>query len=191
MADHVFKLEATSALGDYHETVGSVSIREVADKAFVSIAPSVNGNDALEKDVEKVFGAKWPQATQTTLSNDGTMKFLGLQSDMIFALFTHPGGLADTVIKNKINHSATFTDQSDAWVMLEVSGAGVLSALERICPLDLSLDRFPVASVARTIMEHLGTIILRQEEDSFLLFGAVSSADDLVHAVKLSALNTQ
>ena len=82
------------------------------------------------------------------------------------------------------------TDQSDVWVTLELSGAGARRALERICPLDLMPESFGIGAAARTTMEHLGTIIIRNDADSFLLMSASSSAQSFLHALETSIINT-
>ena len=70
-----------------------------------------------------------------------------------------------------------------------MSGTGVRVALERICPLDLDDQAFPEGRVARTAMEHLSVIILRDGPDSFLLMSPRSSARSFRHAVELSVEN--
>ena len=57
------------------------------------------------------------------------------------------------------------TDQSDAWVILALTGPLVYRTLERICPIDCSSPAMPIGTTARTIIEHLGTIILRRPDD--------------------------
>ena len=42
---------------------------------------------------------------------------------------------------------------------------------------------------ARTVMEHLGVLILRTGEDDYLLLSASSSAKSFLHAVEVSLTN--
>ena len=86
---------------------------------------------------------------------------------------------------------AYITDQSSNWVFCELSGTGVLSALERICPLDLSDAAFPVGAYARTVMEHMGAAILRLSDEVYLLISAGSSAKSFAHALEQSVRFTQ
>ena len=58
--------------------------------------------------------------------------------------------------------------------------------LERLCPLDLHESAFPVGAAQRTVMEHMGAVILREGTDEFLLLSASSSAASFLHAVKTS-----
>jgi len=190
VANSSLKLEATSPLGGFNKGFGSVLVEELADKALVSIAEPLGSKTKLKTAIKKALGAEWPAIGTSTNSKKG-YHLLGIQSDMTFAFFDHPGGLADAAIKAALKDNAYCTDQSDAWVMIRVSGEGVYSALERICPLNLSKAVFSIGAVQRTSMEHLGVIILKDAEDSFVLMGATSSADDLLHAITLSIHNTQ
>ena len=81
------------------------------------------------------------------------------------------------------------TLQSDNWVGVRISGTRSRDALERICPLDLHPDVFGIDQVARTVMEHLGVIILREDKDSFLMLSASSSAKSFLHAIETSIHN--
>ncbi len=81
------------------------------------------------------------------------------------------------------------TGQTDNWVVLRLSGDLAVPGLERICPLDLHESAMPVGSAARTVMEHLAVIILREAGDRFLLFSPSSSAHSFHHAVATSVTN--
>ena len=89
----------------------------------------------------------------------------------------------------KIADTAYLTDQSDSFAIVRIKGARSRDALERICPIDLHLDEFSVGTVTRTLMEHLGVIILREDEDAFMLMSARSSARTFWHAVQTSIQN--
>ena len=73
--------------------------------------------------------------------------------------------------------------------MLRLRGEKAREALERICLLDLDESAFQVGDAARTAMEHLGTVILREGSDCFLLMSAGSSAKSFLHAVETSVRN--
>lgn len=78
------------------------------------------------------------------------------------------------------------SDQSDAWVMLSIDGPRSRRALERVCPLDLHPDVFPLGAVARSLVEHLNAIVLREGENAFLLLSPRSSARDFLHEIETS-----
>lgn len=190
MSNSSLILEASTPLGGYSHDFGSVKVEEVIGKAMVSIAEPLGIKTKLKTAIKRSLGAEWPTIGGSTSSSKG-YQLLGLQSDMIFAFFDHPGGLADKPVKSLLKENAYCTDQSDAWVMVQMSGEGVYAALERICPLNLAPEVFEVGSVARTYMEHLGVVIFKADENTFVLMGATSSADDLLHAITVSVINTQ
>lgn len=190
MSKSSLTLEAASPLDGFSQDFGSVLVEELGGKALVSIAEPLGSKTKLRTAIKKSLGSAWPAIGKSTISKKG-YRLMGIQSDMAFAMFDHPGGLADTAIKASLKDNAYCTDQSDAWCMIKVSGEGLYAALERICPLDLSKQSFEIGSVARTTMEHLGVVILKDVEDSFVLMGATSSAVDLLHAVTVSVTNTQ
>ena len=73
--------------------------------------------------------------------------------------------------------------------MIRVSGPRSRDVLERICPIDLSSNVFTLGSVSRTVMEHIGTIIFRDEDDSFVLLTMRSFANSMLHAIEVSVKN--
>ena len=81
------------------------------------------------------------------------------------------------------------TIQTDAWVILRISGPLALKALERICPINLEPDVFLENDIARTIMEHLGSIVICEKVGSYLVMSASSSAKSFLHALETSLQN--
>ncbi len=80
------------------------------------------------------------------------------------------------------------TDQSDAWAQIILSGAACPAIMERLCHIDTSAAAFPIGSVARTSIEHMGAIIARikpaaRQNDAFLILTPRSSAGDMAHAL--------
>ena len=60
--------------------------------------------------------------------------------------------------------------------------------LARICLLDL--EAVKPGYCARTMMEHMNVILLKEAEDRYLLLSPRSSADTSYHALQVSAENT-
>ena len=107
-----------------------------------------------------------------------------MQKDQTFVLFKFQGDDAVSEIGKALGEIAYYTDQSDSWAMLRISGPRARSILERVCPLDLHQDVFAVGAVARTMMEHLAVIILRTDKDAFLLMSPRSSASSFLHTLE-------
>lgn len=184
-----FTLTAKPALGAYDRTFDGVRLRELVDLALVSIALPRGGEAAAEQAIEAAFQAGLPVPGKSVLSRDGSQRLLRLGREQLFVLFARDTPDAETCIANRLNGAAYITDQSDVWVGLEMSGANARRALERICPIDLHPTAFAQGSVARTAMEHLGTMIVHSEPDTFVLMSARSSAGSFLHAVETSIRN--
>lgn len=176
-------------LGGFNHDFGGVAINEESGCSLVSVATPLNGDKALEKALSSAYKAKRPDVGRSTLSKLDNSRFLGLQRDQLFVLFDHDGTGAVEIVATRLGDAGYYTDQSDSWVILGVSGPKSRAALERICPIDLDSHVFPEGAVARTMMEHLGTIIVCTGPHSFLLMSARSSAKSFLHAVETSVRN--
>ena len=184
-----FKLKARTALGGYHKDFGDIALCEIADQSIISIAIPSEADEDFEKNLGDAFELKMPQVGQSTTSPDGKIRLLGLQRDQLFLMSNNRDTLPVTDIAQVTGNSGYYTDQSDSWVCLRISGPRCRDALERICPIDLDGDRFTEGATARTVMEHLGAIITRETNDTFLLLSARSSAHSFLHAVETSIHN--
>ena len=185
-----FSLTKQSPLTGYHKDFGTVTLTELSDLAVVFIATPMGGTDELARAVASAFGVALPCPGISSYSEEGRARLLGLQHDQMFVLFEHEGDQAVAAIAEKLGDAGYYTDQSDSWAMLRIAGPGSRAALERICMLDLSSDAFSVGAVARTNMEHLSVMILRDGADSFVLMSPRSSANSFLHAVNTSIVYT-
>lgn len=182
-----FDLIAETPLGGLHKTCEGLAIEEVTGRAIVSIAFSDRAG--LERTMRKSLDLTLPFVGNTAWVESRDLLVLSLQSDQIFVLFPQTAHRPDIEIAEIAGDQSYVTDQSDGWALLRVSGPRSRAALERICMLDLHPDIFTVGAVARTVMDHLGVIIHRDDEHSFLLMSARSSAESFAHAVVTSAEN--
>ena len=183
-------LRARPALDGYNRSIGAVALAEVSGLALVSAAAPQGGDEAFAAALAGGLGAERPATGDSAAGDKFGARVLGMQPDQMFILFEppDPDRPAETV-SAALGGAAYVTDQTDSWAMLRVAGAGVRSALERICMLDLDDAAFPEGRVARTVMEHLAVIVLSDGADSFLLMSPRSSARSFLHAVELSVAN--
>jgi len=185
-----YRLETNALLGGYSREFDGVALRELDDLAIVSLAIPLGAEKQAAQRLEKTYGIQFPAVGKTAVTKDAKTRFLRLGQDQLFAIFTHPTADAQKTITSQLEQSFYTTDQTDVWVALELSGENAVRALERICPVDLHPSAFENGDVARTSMEHLGTIIVRIESDHFILLSASSSAGSFLHAVETSIINT-
>ncbi len=162
--------------------IGENRITERDDLALVSIATPMGGDDALTAALKSGWSLDMPTPTATTTSGD--TRAIRTSPDQMLLAFPHATPDADPHVQSKLNGAGYTTDQTDSWVVLEISGPDTMAALERICPLDLA--KFEVNDAGRTVMEHMGAFIVRLGTDRFLLMSASSSAASFLHAVETS-----
>ncbi len=185
MAEFDFTLENSPFLGGVDLTIGGNRITERADLAIVSVATPIGGEAALEAALKDSWDLPLPQPT--IAAHSGETHAVRTAPDQLFLVFPHSTPDAEAMVRDKLGGAGYTTDQTDAWVVLDISGPQTLAALERMCPLDASA--LPALGSARTIMEHMGALVLRLADDRFWLFSASSSARSFCHAVETSYQN--
>lgn len=179
-----FTLTAASPLGGHAAHFDGAELAEVTDRALVSFAVPLAGGDTFAA----ALGIALPAPGHTARSGE-EMLLMGLGPDQGLAMLPLGEGPTVEALRARLGGLAYLTEQTDAWVILRLMGPKALAALERICPVDLHLEAFPEGRVARTVMEHLGAIVLREGPESFLLMSASSSARSFLHAVETSLRN--
>ena len=177
-------LTQTSPLNGYDQTIGDMRLREITNLDLTSLAIPHKGATKLKAAIKSGFNLSMPTAVKSTA--DAKTRLLMTQPDQVFAM-TPRSKHAESTVAKAIDDTAYIADQTDAWVVLELSGPSSRTALERICQLDLHPDVFKQNQTARTTMEHMGSMIIRTDNDTFILMSASSSAASFLHAVELSA----
>jgi sarcosine oxidase subunit gamma len=181
---NVAKLSATSSLDGYEKEIGTIRLREISNQSLIAMAIPLGEEAKFKNTIKNTFGLKMPSPNKSVKNKD--TRILSTQPDQIFVL-TKRTDDPEKSMAIEIGKNAYITDQTDAWVILEISGSSSREALERICQLDLDKEVFQLDGMARTSMEHMSAIIIRKADDTFYLMSASSSAKSFLHAVELSA----
>jgi heterotetrameric sarcosine oxidase gamma subunit len=184
-----YELLPESPLGGVEIELDGFNITEVTDKSLVMVALPREKFKDVESSIDKSCGLKLPEMECSTESKDSSITLWRLQKNQVLAYFTYEGNDAESHLSSRLSAPAYYTDQSDTWAMIRVSGNRSREVLERICPIDLSPEVFSVGSVSRTIMEHIGTIIFRDGDDSYVLLTMRSFGRSMLHAIEVSAEN--
>lgn len=81
---------------------------------------------------------------------------------------------------------AAVTDQTDGWVVLEISSDAGPRPLERVLEklVNLDLDRFGPGSATRTGVDHMSVFVIRRSATAVAVLGMRSAAGSLWHAVE-------
>ena len=179
-----------SPLGGAEHEFDGVAVAEVVDQSLVMVAMPKGKADEIESAMSKSCGLSFPVMGQSTQSSDSSITLWRLQKSQVLAYYAYEGDDAEANIAERFNApSAYYTDQSDTWAMIRVSGERSRDVLERICLIDLDSNVFTLGSVSRTVMEHIGTIIYRDGDDSYVLLTMRSFGRSMMHAIKVSVQN--
>ncbi len=176
------RLDPTPTLGGARLEIGMNIIAERDDMALVSVATPLNGEAELGAALAQAWGLKIPAPALSETAGD--MRAIRTSPDQMMLVFPHATPDAEPHVQKAISGKGYTTDQTDVWVVLEVSGPENIAALERLCPLDLPAA--PTDFAARTVIEHMGAIVVKLADDRFLLMSASSSASSFLHAVETS-----
>ena len=182
-------LKPQSPLGRVVPPSPGVDFVEVTDRDIVSIAVPNRNQETATKAIINAYQIETPPIGWWKKSPIDNACLLGIAPDQFFIVFDGSNVPAAERIAHKLGDTVYVTDQSDSWVILKIGGPKCRSALERVCSLDLDPKAFPVGKVARTVMEHLSTIITSEGNDYFLLLSARSSADSFCTTIQRSFEN--
>ena len=149
--------------------VGSVSIAEVSPGPLTSVAPFNGQAEAVSDALKTSVGAGLPPVNR----RDGAVTWFG-QGQWLVAGEVAPSG-------------AAVTDQSDAWVVVSVTGDAVTDVLARLVPVDLRMTVFPEGQVAKTMLAHMPVTIIRTGDAAFEIMAMRSMAATLVHELETAA----
>ncbi len=189
--DYRAPLAAGTFLGGYAKTFGRVSLAEVTGMELLHVAVPQGGQGELSARIEAATGLAWPPPGKFSVPEDGGPgMMLWLAEDQCMIASAADEGGSPARLAEAIGGAGYCTGQTDNWIVLRLAGDGAVAALERICPLDLDESVSPAGSAARTSMEHLPVIMLRESAAGFILLSASSSAASFLHAVETSVRNT-
>jgi len=183
-------LKKNSPLDGFEKKYQGVSVAEVVDKSLVMIAIPDARKSQIIKDIKKSCNLSIPEMNKSEKSSDSSITLWRLQKNQVFAYYDYQNHDAEESIAKKLaTKDAYYTDQSDTWVIINISGKRSRDALERICPINLDTNIFTLGCVARTSMEHMATIIYKEDENSYLILVMRSFAQSMLHAIEVSIEN--
>ena len=181
-----YRLTHDHALGGFDAKADGAHLTEQTGFAIIAVTMANGGKRGFNTTMKKLFGMPAPEANQMVIS--GKTRIIASALDQVFVVEkTDPETLEAKLVKGLGKH-ATFTNQSDGWVVLEYAGPRVHEGMERISLNDTSIDAFPIGGVMRASIEHVNGIICREkakkgEVDRFLLLTQRSSAASFVHGI--------
>lgn len=163
--------------------VGPVAITERFDLGLVSLAERQGKAEAF---AEAARAAGIPLPGPARRAEAPPFAAFWVAPGMWFVevpLDTHPDPVA--VLRPRFGSAASLTEQTDAWVRLELAAGDLVPLLERLCNVDFAGQ--PDGFATRTLIEHLGCYLLRHGRGAATVLGPRSSAESLLHAIEAAA----
>jgi methylglutamate dehydrogenase subunit D len=145
------------------------------DVAFASLNAKRDERAALVAAVETAFGLTLPDGPRRVTVGALTFAGTGPTQWMASAEGTEAEGFTAR-LRARLGPFAAVTDQSDARLVLQLSGADVRDVLAKGVPIDLHPKVFKVGDVAVTQAAYIGMQIDRLDEATYQLATARSTA---------------
>lgn len=164
------------------DAAGPVTITESMDTALASLAIRRGREDEVRAHAAE---AGVPLPSPGGAASQGTWTTFWVSPEMWFVeapYASHEDIVAH--LKTHFGDAVSLTEQTDAWVRLEVTGH-LQPLFERLCNLDL--PRFGPGSATRTVIEHLGVYAIRRGPEVMTILGPRSSAGSLYNAFSAAA----
>ena len=186
MADHdLSPLPALGGSAAHVEIIGAITITERTDIALASVAVRRGKDSALADAASDLIGAPWPGTASCAGTGELRAFWTAPGQWIVEAPFATHEDIA-AFLKARLGDTASVTEQTDGWVVLDITGPEVNALFRLLCPLDL--ESLPTGSAGRTLLHHMGCFVLvRSAGETVTVIGARSSAGSLLHAVTTAA----
>ena len=167
-----FTLTAISPLGGYKRSFPDANLRELPALAIVAVSIPKGEDAKVAKAIKAAYQTELPDHGGSVVSKDGEFRLIRFAADQLLVLFDSTAPDAAQLVDYALKGTGYIVDQTHNWVSLSLSGGPSRAALERICAVNLHKDVFAINRAERTVMELLGAIIIRSDEDEFMLMSA-------------------
>jgi sarcosine oxidase subunit gamma len=181
-----FTLTEIPAFGGFKKEVEGGVLVEETGYAIIALTIRTGAVNKFKKAFNKFYGKAFP-STRESLTVGETI-IVPSAIDQVFIIEeTDPHDLENQLIQ-ALGKYATMTDQTDGWGILTLSGPKTITTMEQVSPVDMDITAFPVGAVARTVLEHVDGIVVRQkakdgEIHRFMLLSQRSSAASFLHSI--------
>lgn len=152
-------------------TVGDVSLIEVLPVSLTMLTARKGRFEACSERLKSAHGMAMPKPNRAT--GTAAARAIWFGHDQVLLVGPAPNW--------SLQNEATVVDQSDAWAVVKLEGAGAEDVLARLVPVDLSMATFKRGHTARTMLGHMTVSITRVGEQAFQIMAFRSMAKTLVH----------
>lgn len=158
--------------------LSNTNIVEIRSLNLTSISAYKGNSKKLSEQLKKSHGLAIPRKGRATGREGARALWFGQHTLLV-------GAKPD----EKLTKFGILTDQSDAWVILRMSGGSIEDILMRLTPIDVRLKAFKSGDVVRTSLMHVNVTLHRIGTDTIDVYGFRSMAKTLCHELS-QALST-
>lgn len=155
-------------------SIGAVTLSEEAAGVMTSVSPFKGQQDALSQALKAAHGMAFPAPNRATGRAGARAVWFGRGQAMLI------GPTPDAALGTH----AALTDQSDAWAVVRLEGAGAENVLARLVPVDLRAAHFKRGHTLRSQLMHMAASVTRVGDAAFQIMVFRSMAETLVHDLK-------
>jgi sarcosine oxidase, subunit gamma len=183
VADMLRPVTALGGQAPAELAVRPLTVTERFDVALASVAARRGRMADLAKRAAKI-GLPLPEAARHAAGTPYSAFWVAPEMWFVEAPFATHEGIA-AILKDALGDAASITEQTDAWVALDLAAPDLATLLERLSNVDhrAAADGF----ATRTVIEHLGCYMVRHGAGQVRLYGPRSSAKSLLHAIEAAA----
>ncbi|NOD36181.1 MULTISPECIES: sarcosine oxidase subunit gamma [unclassified Ruegeria] len=175
---------AKTALGGIEprkDVIGSLTLQERDDIALASISARLGQEEALKARLETVCSVVAPKPGRSEQGENRSLHWLGADQYLCEEALSGPLVLARRLV-DELAGVASVTDQTDAFVRMDVSGQGVVDLLQRLTVLDV--EQMLAGAFSRTAIHHVGCLLRCNEAGmAFSVYAPRSYAISVHHAL--------
>lgn len=162
-------------------TLGPLTITERADVALASVALR-RGRDLGARALAS--GVPLPGPARHEAGHPYSGFWVTPEMWFVEAPFASHEAIA-AELKAVFTDAASITEQTDAWVILDLAAPDLAPLLELLCNVDYRAA--PDGYATRTVIDHLGCYLVRHSQGAARVYGPRSSAQSLLHALEMAA----
>lgn len=166
-------VETSPCAGLVPLTFGAVTLAEMSPGRLTSLSPFGDASD-MSAALEKAHGCALPQPNRSTGKEGARCLWFGRGEALLV------GPAPDAALAK---HGAV-VEQSDAWAVVSLQGAGAVDVLARLVPVDLRDGVMKRGHTMRSQVMHMNASITKLGPDHFMIMVFQSMAGTLVHDLR-------
>jgi len=167
------------------DTFDGFVLSENAGLALASLACRHGRAADFASATQALFGIAMPGPGRYVSAPPYGLIWTGPEQWFVEAPFASHEDIA-RILKDGLRDTASVTQQTDGWARFDVEGVRIADVFERLCALDMR--RMQTGEATRTLIEHLGCLVIcREAVRRFSVLGPRSAARSLHHALVSAA----